>query len=60
MLPVLATWKISCVVRTYVILARARGSRATNRRHQQRIAERRSTAELRSVTRHPRLRREDG
>jgi hypothetical protein len=44
MLPLLAAWKISCVVRTYVILARARGSRATNRRHQQRIAQRRSTA----------------
>jgi hypothetical protein len=39
MFPLLATWKISCVVRTYVIFTRARGARATSCRHQQHIAE---------------------
>jgi hypothetical protein len=44
MFTLLATWKTSCVVRTYVILARARGSRATRLRHQQHLAEHRSRA----------------
>ena len=44
MLPLLAAWKVSRVVRTYVIFARTRGSCATRRRHRQRLAEHRSNA----------------